>query len=157
MRFALERLEHARTLERERRLFEAEERYRSLLETFKGHAESRGACDRIASTIAQLKKTYEAMLEAQRKGKFPQAFAYASEIRKHCAGFRDVEERAPFLESEVDYAHAGALEEEKKYREALQLLEKCQKRTPDFRDVKDRLRALRERVAREGKPSEPRS
>ena len=157
VRFAIERLEHARTLERERRLFEAEERYRSVLETYKGHAEARGAVDRIGSTIAQLKKTYEAMLEAQRKSNFPQAFAYASEIRKHCSGFRDVEERAPFLESEVDYAHAGALEEEKKYREALQLLEKCQKRTPDFRDVKERIRALRDRVAREGKTSAPRS
>ena len=52
---------------------------------------------------------------------------------------------------------AGVLEEEKKYREALQLLEKCQKRTPDFRDVKDRIRALRDRVAREGKTSAPRS
>jgi tetratricopeptide (TPR) repeat protein len=149
LRFALERLEEARALERERRILEAQERYQLVLERCKGHAEARGAVDRIESTLVQLKKSYEAMLEAQRKGNFPQAFSYAADIRKHCVGFRDVDDRAPILESEVDYAHASALEDERKHREALERFERCLRRTPDFRDVKDRIRALREKVARD--------
>jgi tetratricopeptide (TPR) repeat protein len=149
VRFALERLEEARGLERERRILEAQERYQVVLERCKGHAEARGAVDRIESTLGQLKKAYESMLEAQRKGNFPQAFSYAADIRKHCVGFRDVDDRAPLLESEVDYAHASGLEDEKKYREALERFERCLKRTPDFRDVKERIRGLREKVARE--------
>jgi tetratricopeptide (TPR) repeat protein len=149
VRFAMERLDEGRGLERERRILEAQERYQLVLERCKGHAEARGAVDRIESTIAQLKKAYESMLEAQRKGNFPQAFSYAADIRKHCIGFRDVDDRALLLESEVDYAHASALEDDKKHREALEKFERCLKRTPDFRDVKDRIRGLREKVARE--------
>jgi tetratricopeptide (TPR) repeat protein len=150
VKFSVDRLEEARALERQKRLFEAEERYQAVLERHKNHAEARGSVDRIQSTLAQCKKAYESMLEAQRKGNFPQAQSYASEIRKHCSGFRDVDERAPFLEAEVDYAHGCSLEEEKKYREALQVFDRLQKKTPDFRDVRDHLRALREKIGREG-------
>lgn len=147
VRLTLQKLEEARKLEGEKRLLEARERYQLVLDQYSALSEARGRVDRIDSTCKQLNDGYEAMLQAQLKGSFSLALSYANDIRKNCVGFKDVDARFLTLECEVDYAEGVALEEKEQYGEAIRLFERCSERQPDFRDVRDRLRACREKAS----------
>ena len=140
---ALQALEEARQLERERRLLTARERYRQVLKLFPAHTEAQERLREIDTICNGLATTYRALLVAQRSKKYHVALTRARKIRERCIGFKDVDKRFPMLETEVDYADAREFENKKQFEKATSLYERCVERTPGFRDVKERLRRCR--------------
>ncbi len=135
----METMRKARTDEHERKLTSAKKRYEQVLERY-SISEARGSLARIDDTLAQLENVYQSLTDAQRKGKYSMALAYAIEINKKCVGFRDIERRIPHLQAEVDYAEGRDFEEKGQYEEAIRCYARCAERAEDFRDVKERLR-----------------
>jgi tetratricopeptide (TPR) repeat protein len=142
---ALKALAEAAGLEREKRLSEAQKLYQRVLERCAGHVEARRGVERTGNTLEQVRRTYRALLEAQRKGRSTVALSYANEIRRQCAGFEDVDARAVVLEAEVDYAQGLDYEAEERWDEAVRCFERAAKRSPGLRDVEERLRQSKER------------
>ncbi len=153
IRSAMEDLDIARKLYDDRRLVEARQQFQLVLDKYSSHTEARRLAERIDSTVERLEVGYEAMVEAQRKAQFSLAYSYAKEIRKQCTGYKDVDERIPLLELEVDYAEGCAFEEREQYDEAIERFRRCGKRRPGFRDVDDRIRSCQARAAASTSPA----
>ncbi|MBN1443083.1 MAG: hypothetical protein JXA90_10250 [Planctomycetes bacterium] len=147
VRTSWQALGEARELDGERRLAAALEKYEIVVAKHDCSPEVRRRVQAIRQLCKQLAIRYEAMLKAQEKEDHPAALAAAREIRRECKGYKDVDSRVPWLESEVEYAEGLALEEKAQFGEAARYFEECEKRTPGFRDAGTRLEHCRSQAS----------